>query len=74
MFQLTNTIFKVKTTVLKAKCKILYKSPFLPFWSVIIFCFLSFIPSLIILAFVIDNCIRKEVIQEGNDDIANTIN
>ena len=34
----------------------------LPLWSMVTFCFLSFIPALIILVFVIDNCIRSDVI------------
>ena len=40
----------------------------LPFWSVITFCFFSFIPTFIILVFVIDNCIRSDVESNEDDD------
>ena len=40
----------------------------LPLWSMVTFCFFSFIPTFVILVFVIDNCIRSDVVSNENDD------
>ena len=45
-----------------------HRTQILPFWSVITFCFFSFIPTFIILVFVIDNCIRSDVESNEDDD------
>ena len=48
-----------------------HQNRILPLWSMISFCFQSFVPTFIILVFVIDNCIRSDVHvvrHEDNDD------
>ena len=48
-----------------------HQNRILPLWSMITFCFQSFVPTFIILVFVIDNCIRSDVHvvrHEDNDD------
>ena len=46
----------------------------LPLGAMVIFCFLSFIPAIIILGFIIDNLTKKEVIQDEDDDMLNISN
>ena len=44
----------------------------LPLWSEVIFCLLSFVPAFVILTFVMEICMRKELIQHGDDDKSDT--
>ena len=46
-------------------------TPMIPLWSLITFCLLSFIPVLVMLAFVTDNCIKRDVFFEEDDDTDN---
>ena len=46
----------------------------LPLGAMVIFCFLSLIPAIIILGFIIDNLTKKEVIQDEDDDMLNISN